>query len=156
MENAREKRLIEIQIEVRNMLNEVSEDYIAFEIDYYNIDRSVSYGKSKITVGESYLFKLSTGSTRIPLFSKFLLGKEYPLQNAILHEVGHHIIQKSMPRISALDDFIRYLFFKVLVNRNTKISLVVAKKLYCFLPEEILADIISLKLKRKLNKEKRR
>ena len=156
MTSEREKKLIEIQIYVRNMLDEVSEDYIAFEVDHDNLNRSVSYGKSRISVGESYLFEMVAGLTKVPLFSRVLLGKKHPLENAILHEVGHHIIQKKMPRFSAFDDFVRYFFFELIVERDTEASLAIAKKLYCFLPEEILADIISLKLKRKLYKERRR
>ena len=156
MTDTREKRLIEIQIETREILDVVSKDYIAFEIDNLNLDRSISYGTSKIVVGENYLFRLVTGLTKIPSFSRLLLGKKYPLQNAILHEIGHHIIQKEMPRFSAFDDFVRYFFFEFIVKRDTETSLAIAKKLYCFLPEEILADIISLKLKRKLYEERRR
>lgn len=153
MTNSREKELVEIQIEVRKILNTVSKDYIAFEIDYCNPERSPSYNRSKIIVGENYLFKIIAGETEIPFFSKLILGNGKPLLNTVLHEVGHHIVQKKLPLLSAFDDFARNLFYKIFTNKNKKISLSIAKKLYYFLPEEILADVVSLKLKRKLNKK---
>lgn len=60
----------------------------------------------------------------------------------LLHEAGHYLAQKNNKITSDLDDFLR----KYLEEIYYKTSWSWLKKIYRFLPEEILADIYSFKI----------